>query len=33
MLNQAREAIFITDMAHRIIYWNAGAANVGLAVG
>jgi PAS domain S-box-containing protein len=25
MLNQAREAIFITDMAHRIIYWNAGA--------
>lgn len=25
MLNQAREAIFITDLAHRIIYWNAGA--------
>ena len=25
MLNQAREAIFITDLTHRIIYWNAGA--------
>jgi PAS domain S-box-containing protein len=25
MLNQAREAIIITDLADRIIYWNAGA--------
>lgn len=25
MLNQAREAIFITDLDHRMIYWNAGA--------
>jgi two-component system, cell cycle sensor histidine kinase and response regulator CckA len=25
MLNQAREAIFITDLEHRFIYWNAGA--------
>ncbi len=25
MLNQAREAIFITDLDHRLIYWNAGA--------
>jgi PAS domain S-box-containing protein len=25
MLNQAREAIFITDLSHRVIYWNAGA--------
>lgn len=25
MLNQAREAIFTTDLDHRIIYWNAGA--------
>jgi PAS domain S-box-containing protein len=25
MLNQAREAIFITDLNHRVIYWNAGA--------
>jgi two-component system, cell cycle sensor histidine kinase and response regulator CckA len=25
MLNQAREAIFITDLNGRIIYWNAGA--------
>ena len=25
MLNQAREAIFITDLQHRIIYWNAGS--------
>ncbi len=25
MLNQAREAIFITDLEHRILYWNAGA--------
>jgi PAS domain S-box-containing protein len=25
MLNQAREAIFITDLENRIIYWNAGA--------
>lgn len=25
MLNQAREAIFITDLADRMIYWNAGA--------
>lgn len=25
MLNQAREAIFITDLDHRIVYWNAGA--------
>ena len=28
MLNQAREAIFITDLSHRIIYWNAGAARL-----
>ena len=25
MLNQAREAIFITDLSNRVIYWNAGA--------
>lgn len=25
MLNQAREAIFISDLANRVIYWNAGA--------
>ncbi len=25
MLNQAREAIFITDLENRILYWNAGA--------
>lgn len=25
MLNQAREAIFITDLEHKIIYWNNGA--------
>jgi PAS domain S-box-containing protein len=25
MLNQAREAIFITDLDNRVIYWNAGA--------
>lgn len=25
MLNQAREAIYITDLNHRVIYWNAGA--------
>ncbi len=25
MLNQAREAIFITDLEHKIIYWNHGA--------
>ncbi len=25
MLNQAREAIFITDLGNRVIYWNAGA--------
>lgn len=25
MLNQASEAIFITDLDHRVIYWNAGA--------
>ena len=25
MLNQAREAIFITDLGGRVIYWNAGA--------
>lgn len=25
MLNQAREAIFITDLDHKIIYWNNGA--------
>jgi len=25
MLNQAREAIFIADLEHRVIYWNAGA--------
>lgn len=25
MLNQAREAIFITDAENRVIYWNAGA--------
>ncbi len=25
MLNQAREAIFITDLEHRVLYWNAGA--------
>ncbi|HVS53889.1 MAG TPA: response regulator [Opitutaceae bacterium] len=28
MLNQAREAIFITDLQHRVIYWNAGAAQL-----
>lgn len=25
MLNQAREAIYITDLANRVIYWNSGA--------
>ncbi len=25
MLNQAREAIFITDLENRVLYWNAGA--------
>lgn len=25
MLNQAREAIYITDLENRVIYWNAGA--------
>lgn len=25
MLNQAREAIFITDLTNRVLYWNAGA--------
>jgi two-component system cell cycle sensor histidine kinase/response regulator CckA len=25
MLNQAREAIFITDLENRLLYWNAGA--------
>jgi two-component system, cell cycle sensor histidine kinase and response regulator CckA len=25
MLNQAREAIFITDLSNRVIYWNTGA--------
>lgn len=28
MLNQAREAIFITDLHHRVIYWNAGATRL-----
>jgi len=28
LLNQAREAIFITDLEDRVIYWNAGAERV-----
>lgn len=28
MLNQAREAIFITDLDNRVIYWNAGAERI-----
>lgn len=28
MLNQAHEAIFITDLEHRIIYWNSGAGRL-----
>ncbi len=28
MLNQAREAIFITDLSNRLIYWNAGAERI-----